>query len=338
MSKIAIRIVSLIVAVFLGLLLSQEQTLGAPEPKTYTFKAVTFVPVSNPNVKNFRQWSEEVQKASNGQIVVKLLGGPEVVPMFDQHDAVGKGVVDLNFTSSGYYLKQLPEARCLTISTLTPQQERKVGFLDFMRELHAKKKNVFVIGRQIISDLEQFVLWTNIEVKNIQTDLKGAKFRTSGSTYVELYKSLGVSGITMRWSDVYTAVERGLIQGFSVPVSRFAAEKYYEVVKYGISPGFWSNNSVLLMNLDKWNSLPKNLQQIMLDVQERLEPEFRAYVDSVDANAYKAVKQGGAKIIKLPPDQAKWLTDAAYDGLWQLVKAGASPENYAKLRKMLLGE
>ena len=257
--------------------------------------------------------------------------------MFDQHDAVGKGVVDLNFTSSGYYLKQLPEARCLTISTLTPQQERKVGFLDFMRELHAKKKNVFVIGRQIISDMEQFVMWTNIKVKDIKTDLKGAKFRST-ATYVEMYKALGISGISMRWSDVYTAVERGLIQGFTVPVSRFAAENYYEVVKYGISPGFWSNNTVLLMNLDKWKSLPKNLQQIMLDVQERLEPEFRAYVDSVDAKAYKEAKEGGMEIIKLPPDQAKWLTDVAYGGLWNQVKKGASPENYAKLRKMLLGE
>ena len=338
MSKIARKIICFILIVFLGLLLSQGDTLSAPKPKTFTFKAVTFLPVNNPLTKMFKQWSEEVKKASNGQIVVNLLGGPEVIPMFDQHNAVGKGVVDLNFTSSGYYQKQLPEAYGFTISTLTPQQERKAGFLDFMREMHAKKKNVFVIGRQIISDTEHFVMWTNIKVKNIKTDLKGAKFRAGGSTYEDLYKSLGLSDITMRWSDVFTAVERGLIQGFTIPVTSFAAFKFYEVVKYGISPGFWSNNTVLLMNLDKWNSLPKNLQQIMLDVQERLEPEWRNYFDGVGAKAYEKVKEGGTEIIKLPPDQAEWLTGAAYEGIWKQIDAEVSPENNAKLRKMLLGE
>ncbi len=76
--------------------------------------------------------------------------------------------------------------------------------------------------------------------------------------------------VTLRPSEVYTAVERGVVDGFALStVGMIVDAGLYEVTKYTIDHPFLNTNFVVIMNLDSWNRIPKNLQDLLRETASR---------------------------------------------------------------------
>ena len=251
----------------------------------------------------------------------------------EQYEAVISGVIDLNFTSSNYYMKKLPECEALALSQYDPSKEREVGFIKFLQDVHREKMDVLFLGRGRI-DINSFFMWSMKEIKDPRTDFKGLKFRTSG-LYTAFYRALGIIPVTIGWPDVYTSMDTGMIQGMMIPPARIKADKYYEIIKYVVVPGMYQPTTVNLMNLKTYNKLPKHLQDLIMNIQITSEPVWLAEQDKTQAEEFKEVTENGIKEIKLSPEDTKWYVDTAYDALWADLKKKTSAENYQKLRDML---
>src|SRR3989339_327760 len=81
-----------------------------------------------------------VQKAADqkypGQLKMVFKGGPEVVPINEQIVAIEKGMVDLMYTSPGFYASKMPELDLMNITTMKPWEEKAVGMNDYLDKLH----------------------------------------------------------------------------------------------------------------------------------------------------------------------------------------------------------
>jgi TRAP-type C4-dicarboxylate transport system substrate-binding protein len=80
---------------FVAFFFSTSSAQPSAPDKSIELKAVSFLPAMNATSRQFRQYAEKVGEASKGALRIKFLGGPEVIPPFEQGQALSRGVVDM---------------------------------------------------------------------------------------------------------------------------------------------------------------------------------------------------------------------------------------------------
>jgi len=292
-------------------------------------KMATFLPKDDVNLTAWWAFVDEVNKKSKGELVIKFMGGPEAIPAFKQYEAMRTGVVDIIFVAESYYGGSVTGAAYTHLSRLTPPGERKSGYYDLRVDL-LKKHNVFYLGRP--EHGVWFHIFTNKPVKKPQ-EMAGQKIRTS-ATYEPFVKALGAVPITLPGSEVYTALERGVVEGYAWSVLGNVSMGWPEVCKFIVEPKLYSMNLEALINLDTWNKLTKPQQKLLTDLMIENEAKFTKVFEELGEKELKTMQTKGMKFIKFTPEDTKWYVDLAYKAGWdEVIKK--SPEIGPKLYKLL---
>ena len=293
-----------------------------------TLRAISFIPKNDPVLAMANAWVSEVNSKLSSQLRINYVGGPEVITRFQQVEALRTGVVDLLFPPSGDYQDQMPTSQAFVLSKLTPSEERKSGFYDFMVEEHARKINARYLGRIQISP---FYLWTKKEPKAL-ADLRGLKMR-SGVLYDRLMREFGMVPVTINAPEVYTALQSGIVDGFGWPVTGPLKRGWLDSVKNVIDiPFFGASNVVILMNLDKWNGLPKATQDALSQLTAEFEPRMVKHFNDENESEWKAIGDK-VKKVKFSDAESKTYLDTAYSVEWKALQERA-PDAVAKLRSL----
>lgn len=300
----------------------------------HTIKAVSAWPKSVYEVQNFIKFldivKENIAAHAPGQLEIKYLGGPEVIPNREQVEALRNGSVDMVFTTSGYYVSVVPVVDGLNLTEFTPWEERAKGVDDFLNKIHNEKVNAQYLGRLGV-DLP-FMLFINKPIARV-SDLKGLKIRCS-PTHIEFLKRVGAQPMVIPPPDVHTALERGVVDGFIWVAGLIRDWGWQEVVKYRVEPGFYNANNVVLVNKAVWDKLPAKLQKIIQDSEIQAEKAAveRGATHLAAENA--AMAKGGMQVIELSPEEAQKFKKTAYEALWQVV-IKKSGKNGEKLKSMI---
>lgn len=292
-------------------------------------KMATFLPKDDVNLTAWWAFIDEVNKKSKGEVVIKFIGGPEAIPAFKQFEAARTGVVDIIFGCEAYYGGTVSGAAYTHLTRLTPSEERKSGYYDLRADL-LKKHNLHYLGRAEYG--VWFHLFTNKSVKKPQ-EMTGQKIRTS-ATYEPFVRALGAVPITLPGSEVYTALERGVVDGYAWSVLGNISMGWPEVCKFIVEPRIYSMNIETLINLDTWNKLPKPMQKMMSDLMVENETKFIKIFEELGEKELKAMQTKGMKFIQFNPEDTKWYVDLAYKAGWDEVLK-KSPELGPKLKKLL---
>jgi TRAP-type C4-dicarboxylate transport system substrate-binding protein len=324
MKRALMRSLVLVVSVALG--------FGIPAlapAKEIELKAICFIPKNHPLVSQTIVWADRVNEAFKGKLKINYIGGPEIVPGLQQLEAVRKGkMVQVIFYPTAYYQSTLPEGVAFTLSRLAPWEERKSGgFYDFMVERH-KKIGVMYIGRWLHSP---FYLWSKKDVKSLE-DLKGMKMRTT-ALYDRFMRRMGIVPVQISPADTYTGLERGTVEGFGWPLMGARDKGWTEVCKHIIDHPFYNQNTLVLMNLDSWNAIPKRIRKKMLKLTAEFEHDMVAHFEKAIAAEWKKLDAIGVKRIKFSPAEAKTYLDAAYGVEWEELKKKV-PDLIPKLKKV----
>jgi TRAP-type transport system periplasmic protein len=323
----------LIIACLSVLLVVLLTGAGEAASKTIKLKAITAWPKTVFEVQNFMRFldmvKENVEKQYPGELEIKYTGGPEVIPNREQVEALRNGLVDMVFTTDGYYTSALPEVNALSLTRIKPWEERAKGVNEFLNKGHGKKLNAFYLGR--MGSGIPFTLYLNKPITS--ADLSGLKIRCS-PTHINFLKKLGAQPLVIPPPDVYTALERGLADGFIWPAGLIRDWGWHEVTKYVVTTNFYMAVNVVLVNKDKWDKIPGHLQQLLIKTQEQAE---HYAVDRGQAHVEKefaAFKKQGIKFIDLPAGDAETFENTAYSELWNIIIKKA-PENGPKLKQMV---
>jgi TRAP-type transport system periplasmic protein len=326
-------VVSLVSVVFFAALLAfsvlNPTQVGA---ETFTLKAATAWPKTAIDDQAFfifqKTLEQMVAKKAPGELKIRYIGGPEAVKTMDQVHAVQTGMIDMVFTANAYYVSLLPVVDAMKLSNMTPSEERKKGVWAYMKNLH-EKIGLYYLARLGLG--EKFYLYLTKPIES--ADLTGLNIRVS-PMYLQVIKALGGNPVVIPPTDVYTALQRGVVDGYCWPVVGIRDWGWDKVTKYIVEPGFYQTPNMLLLNLKTWNKLPKKLQNIMTEAAIESEKKVMAYFGKLAKEERPILLKEGIKIIDLPPAQKEKFLTVAYDSAWKEI-IEKNPKTGPEIEKLL---
>jgi TRAP-type C4-dicarboxylate transport system substrate-binding protein len=301
---------------------------GASAQET-KIKAVTFLPENNCFCDAFWMFKDKLEAVSGGEVKIQYAGGPEAIPSFEQIEAVTAGMVDMALLPAAYYVPQLPVADAVKLSKITPWEEREKGVYDFLNRLHQEKLNAYYVGR--FTPGIPYHLYT---IKEIEApDFSGMKIRVT-PIYKPFVEALGGVAVTTSPGEVYTALERGVVDGYGWPATKISDFGWHEVTDYVIDPGFYQVDVGIVMNLDSWNNLPEEVQETIKQVAVEVEHEAAEHYARLIKEEREFIKSEGVEVIEFTGEEGAQYLKTAYEAGWKEVLK-KSPENGAKMKDLL---
>ena len=293
--------------------------------------AVTLAPKPVYINKPFKMFVDEVNTKFAGEVEINWRGGPEIMPPFKQAEGVRNGAVDMTYTSPSYYQGLVPTSGTMNLSYKTYAEIAATNYYERMTELHAEKDLIFL--GEIPATQLNFVIYMGKEVSGLE-DLKGKRIRVF-PTLLPIVKALGAEPIVMGMGDIFTAMERGTIDGYMQgPLAQ--AQQFEGLVKTVIFPGVYRAGFPVLINKKTWGKMSNDLQQRLTTFLRRDFAYRMDFIWSQDiSDNIELMKAAGFNILELPADEAARYEQMAMDAAWAVTAANAGVEVAAELRGML---
>jgi TRAP-type C4-dicarboxylate transport system substrate-binding protein len=292
-----------------------------------TLKAVTSFAEKTQFSRNFERFIDKVNADGKGVIQINYIGGPRAMPPFEVGNAVRTKVVDIANVTGAFYTNLMPESDGFKLISKPMSEQRRNGTWAFINELHNQKLNSQYLARQFHN--VPFHIYLNKKIDKL--DFTGLKIRVT-PVYKDIVEALGGTAITTPPGEVYTALERGVVDGYGWPVTGIFDLGWEKVTKFRLEPAFYSVEVNVLVNLDVWKGLTDAQRKVLNDAALWLEA-----LDSENVAAIKAERdrQTAANIapIDFGADASKMFLQKANDVAWASV-IRRSPENGPKLRTL----
>lgn len=143
-------------------------------------------------------------------------------------------------------------------------------------------------------------------------DMAGLKLRVPTSVVLEkTLTALGASPVSINYNELYTSLQNKIIDGEEVNYSTLAGQKHYEVAKYATEVGLYCFSGIIIANLDFWNSLSPEDQQILEAGSDlAMKNTFEKYVVELDETCRAECKENGMEITILTKEQLQEFKDA----------------------------
>ncbi len=277
----------------------------------------------------FWMFVEKIEEKSDGRVTFQYSGGPEAFPPFEMIEAVTNGVVDIVSTAGAYYVPQVPETDAIKLSRLGPWEERENGAYDLFNQLHMERANAFYLGR--VTPHVPYHLYTNEKID--KPDLSGHTVRVT-PIYRAMVEALGGSTTTTAPGEVYTALERGMVETYGWPGIGISDFGWEEVTSYVIDPGFYQVDVNILMNLDTWNGLPEDIKDLFLETIREIEYEAADHYAARLVADRQQLLESGIEVIEFSEADKEEYLEKAYAAGWELV-IQSSPQYGPQLKELL---
>lgn len=281
--------------------------------------------------EEFIKLIEEINSDEDAPVSIAYQGGPEVIPSNQQGNAIRNGAYDMLMGPPGYYLGLAPEGNVLFGSNVTPARARENGGLDLLNEFFAERINSRILGWG--SGDVGFSIFLKDEPKRTEDggiDLSGVKLR-SAPPYKDWLTSLGATNVMMPSGEAYTALERGIVDGFAWSDIGYTDTGLHEFVKYKIAPSVWSLDVVIAINLDAWSKLGPEAQEYLAQAGIAYEANTAASYSARAAKEEAMLVEAGGAILELEGAARDAYVQNAHSINWNWLKEKAS-ENYDALR------
>jgi TRAP-type transport system periplasmic protein len=292
-----------------------------------TLRAVSAFAEGTEFSRNFERFIEKVNADGKGLIKINYIGGPRAVPPFEVGNAVRTRVVDMANVTGAFYTNLMPEADGFKLNGKPMSEQRKNGTWEYMNQLHNQKLGSQYLARQFHN--VPFHIYLNKKIDKI--DFSGLKIRVT-PVYRDVVEALGGTPITTAPGEVYTALERGVVDGYGWPITGIFDLGWDKVTKFRMEPPFYSVEVNVLVNLDTWKGLN--------DAQRKLLNDAALWLEDLDREKDAAIKAererqaaAGIQALDFGSAASKAFLDRAYEVAWQSVIKRA-PETGPKLRQL----
>lgn len=310
----------------LALVLATSFSAGALAQEV-TLRLVSAFPENGIYVQRMLSWIKKVNTEGKGILQINFLGGPKAIPTFEAGNAVKTGVVDMALNTGAFYTNVMPEADFLKLTQIPVAEQRKNGAFDAINKVWNAKGNTQYLARMV--ENQPFHIYTNKKID--KPDLTGQKIRIS-PVYRDFFQSLNASVVTTPPGEVYTALERGVVDGYGWPIGGIFDLNWNEKTKFRVDPGFYDAEVSLTMNLPAYKKLTDAQHTYLQNQLLALEAQNTFWTQYAKDEMEKQEKSG-IQAIKFDAATSKAFYDKAYEIGW----AGAakqSPEVAATFKKL----
>ncbi|MBZ4687396.1 MAG: hypothetical protein PWQ96_223 [Clostridia bacterium] len=296
-----------IIVLLVSFLLSGCGSAKQEESKenTITLKYAFFAPANTFPAKQMEKWKEEVEKRTNGKVKVELFPGGTLLTAKNMYDGVKNGVAEVGLSVTTYEPGRFP---LLAISDMPSKFPNARVASQVIYDLIQEFPPVAFKDYKILTAFttEPAHLQTVKPVRKLE-DLKGMQLRISGAI-IPVLQSLGASPVGMSMAETPEALQTGIIEGNVSSREVLMDFKLAEKIKYVTEYPMTINTFVAVMNKDVWDSLPRDVQEVI----DELGPEMAVWTGEYMDNHVKEAlewskKEQGLEIITLDPaEKARW--------------------------------
>jgi TRAP-type mannitol/chloroaromatic compound transport system substrate-binding protein len=244
--------------------------------------------------------SKFVAQATDNKFQIQVFAAGEIVPGLQVLDAVQNGTVEMGHTANYYFIGKDPTwALFCAVPFGLNSRQQNAWFYDgdgqkLIDDFGAKSNVRCLLAGNTGCQMGG---WFNKEIKE-PADFSGLKMRIGGWAGKTLGK-LGLVAQQLAGGDIYPALEKGTIDAAEW-VGPYDDEKlgFYKVAKYYYYPGWWEGGTTnhLMINLPKWNELPKAYQAILTAAAAYANVEEQARYDARNPAALKRLVAAGTQL------------------------------------------
>ncbi len=290
----------------------------------HTFKLSTTASPGSSLSKTAQYFSERVSELSNGKMKVDVYEASALGSEEQNLEALTSGTLDMAIIAVEFYVNSIPQLGALILPYTYTEYDQVQKVLESEAGEYANKQMLDVAG---VKNLGYYTMafrnmYTVKEIKNVD-DLAGVKMRVPGSAlYVETFKMLGAAPTPLAMSEVYTAIDTGVVEGLENTPDTCLNNSFYEVAKYFNRTKHLNAPTTFSMSNKVFESLNEDEQKLLIqagldtshfgldltkqldaDYQKQLADKGMIFVDSdipsmkakIDVNKYAFMASDEAK-------------------------------------------
>ncbi len=295
--------------------------------KTIELKLAHWMATDFPlHVQVFVPLAKELEEKTQGRVKLTIYPSSALGPATELFNLTIGGTTDLAYYLPSYSPGKFPLTSALELPFICGTANESTGLINsiYTKYLQDEYKDVKLL-QIFVSSASQLQL----AKKSVHTlaDLKGLKIRTPGAVASDILKTLGATPVTIPYPEIYSAQEKGTIDGSLIGFGALSSMKLVEVTKYSTDINITANPMVVFMNLKTFNSLSPNDQKVLVDLWSQYTMKSADSFQNDDDGAKKMALGKGNEIYKLPsaeyqkwvdtvkPMYDKWTSDIESKGL-----------------------
>lgn len=307
-------VMSLALSAALGLVAcsqSSDSVQSAESSDTVTLRFAHFWPATSATHTDiFEPWAQKVEEESEGRIKVEIFPSATLAKADASYDAAAKGTVDIGAQLQGYNNGRFPLTQVAELPGLSNSATQMNCMLQTLYDNS-------VISQEYEDTHVLFMMGTgpgglHTVDKPITKpdDLKGLRLRRPSAIAGDIIEAAGGTPVGLPATDIYTSLQRGVLDGISLPWDATGSFKLIELTKAHTNIPFYSSAIVVTMNKGKYNSLPDDLKAVIDNNSGKAMAEMAGKVfDAEDDRFMAEAKAKGDTIIDI--------NDPLNDPLWK---------------------
>ncbi len=271
-----------------------------------------FFPPTHVQSKLAEKWCREVEKRTDGEVVIDYYPGSTLTKPKQCYDGVLEGMSDIGLSALAYSRGRFPvmAAVDLPLGYTSGVQATKVANEVFEKFHPAELDGVHVMYFHAHGP---GLLHTAKKAVRTLEDMKGLKLRATGNSG-KLVQALGATPVAMSMSDSYQAIQKGVVNGGMYPVETNKGWKMAEVVDYMTEsfPVGYTTTFFVVMNKDRWESLSDKARAAITELNAKWSVLHGRAWDESDVVGRNFFLSKGGEIIPLSEEEGeKWKKAAA---------------------------
>jgi TRAP-type C4-dicarboxylate transport system substrate-binding protein len=267
-----------------------------------------FFPAPHKNSILAVEWAQEIEKRTNGLVKITLFHGGTLTPAATCYDGVTKGLSDIGFSVLSYTLGRFPLSEVIDLPVGYKSGTAATKLINaFYKKFQPKELQDTQV--MYLHGHGPALVHTNKKPIKTLEDLKGVKIRGTG-TVAKIIGALGGTPVAMPMPETYDALSKGIAEGVMCPIEALDGWKLAEVLKYTTQsyPTAYTIGFFVVMNKDKWNSLPPDVQKVITQVNDEFVVKQGKVWDDIDVTGMEVAKSKGVQTIPLAKEEeAKWI-------------------------------
>jgi len=299
--KIGFVVAGIFLATLLTITWMPATATAGPIKLTYA----NFPPAPTFPCVQMEKWKKEVEKRTNGKVAIQTFPGGTLLKAKGMIDGVIAGTADIGCLCMAYQPGRFVITNATALPLGLPNSEvASLTLWDLYKKYKPKgfaKVKVLTMFTTAPSNI-----MSKIPIKNLE-ELKGVPLRASGGA-AQMLKAWGANRVGMPMPETPEALQKGVVKGLFSSLEVMKDFKFAELCKYVTMTQTPVYPFAVVMNMDKWNSLPKDVQEVFDELGTQQAAWTGAYMDNHVKKAMSwSKRKQGVKVFRLSKkEKAKW--------------------------------
>lgn len=342
MKKLLILVTSIALVIILTACGGTKDEAGTEKPKddkeviklTYAF----FAPPGTFPAVQMEEWKKRLEERTDGKVQVDLFLGGTLLEANNMYEGVANGTADIGLTSTSYEPGRFP---LLSISDMPSGYKNAVVASNVVADLVEEYPQDALKEFKIITTFATEPAYIQSK-KSIATleDLKGQQLRIAGAL-APIMTELGAAPVGMSQAEVPEALQTGIVEGYVSSREILKDSKLAEMVGYVTDYPLALNTFIAVMNQEKWDSLPEDVQKVIDELNAEMTEFTGDYLDGHVQESLEWSKENhDLQIVELSDaEKTKWddkLRELQTESVEEIEADGLPAEEYFKKMEELI--